>query len=97
MHKKTKNSFTIKGKVTAILRDAKTGKIKQIDISKNIIVNVGLTAILNRLGINYVIISLGVTLVFILKGMNHSISDLSKKLDEKENVKKDEPLKTKND
>jgi hypothetical protein len=50
MHKKIKNSFTIKGKVTTVLRDSKTGKVKQIDISNNIIVNVGLTAILNRLG-----------------------------------------------
>jgi hypothetical protein len=50
MHRKNKQTFTIEGKVTAVLKDAKTGKIKQMDISKNIIVNVGLTAILNRLG-----------------------------------------------
>lgn len=46
-----KHTIAIKGKIRPILRDAKTNKIKWVgDWKHNLIPNVGLTAIINRLG-----------------------------------------------
>lgn len=45
MKRKIKNNFVVKGKVRAILKDAKTGKIKKITFwNDNLIPNVGLQA-----------------------------------------------------
>jgi len=49
MKKQTKNTLKITGKIKATLRDAKTGKIKQIVENHNIIATVGHTAIARRL------------------------------------------------
>jgi hypothetical protein len=45
-----RNTIKIIGNVKAVLRNAKTGQIKQVVEGKNIIATVGLTAILRRLG-----------------------------------------------
>jgi len=51
MENKLKDNFKISGKVRAILRDCKTGEIVRIiPWQNNLIPNVGLTAIANRLG-----------------------------------------------